>query len=241
MKRSHKVKPATLPQVATIVANMPERQQLMITLAAWCSLRFGELTELRRKDININAAVVHVTRGVVNVSPVPELLPPGTIVCGCRAGCIVGPTKTEAGERDVPIPPHILDDIRAHLRAHTAPGGEGLLFPSTVGTHLASGSFYGYVTTYHKSGERKGAVKRTGRGYYEARRLAGRPDLHLHDLRHTGLTNAAIAGATLAELMALAGHTTPTAALRYQHAAADRMQKLAAKLSAMAMIEEGQS
>lgn len=237
VKRAHKVKPATLAQVATIVAEMPERQRLMVTLAAWCSLRFGELTELRRKDIDTKAGVIHVTRGVVNVSPIPEPLPADTKVCGCRAGCIVGPTKTEAGERDVPIPPHLLDDVRAHLLAHTAPGAEGLLFPSTVGTHLGAASFYGRETTYHKSGPRKGEVKRKGRGYYEARRLAGRPDLHLHDLRHTGLTNAAVAGATLAELMALAGHTTPQAALRYQHAAQDRMQELAARLSALAQVE----
>ncbi len=42
-------------------------------------------------------------------------------------------------------------------------------------------------------------------------------DLHLHDLRHTALTWAARSGATLAELMVIAGHATPEIALRYQH------------------------
>lgn len=236
--RRHKVKPATLAQVAAIVAEMPERRRLMITLAAWCSLRFGELAELRRRDIDTKSGIIRVRRGMVTVSPVPDPLPPGTKVCGCRTGCIVGPTKTEAGERDVPIPPHILDDVRAHLLAHTAPGADGLLFPSLKGNHLSTSSFYGRATTFHTSGVRKGEVRRTGHGYYEARRVAGRPDLHLHDLRHTGLTNAAVAGATIAELMALAGHTTPAAAMRYQHAAEDRMQALAAKLSALAKLEE---
>ena len=50
----------------------------------------------------------------------------------------------------------------------------------------------------------------------------GRPDLHLHDLRHSGLTWSAATGATLAELMHRAGHKSPVAALRYQQATVDR-------------------
>jgi hypothetical protein len=63
---------------------------------------------------------------------------------------------------------------------------------------------------------------------------AGRPDLRLHDLRHTGATLAAVSGATLAELMARLGHSTPGAAMRYQHAAADRDKVIAAALSKLA-------
>jgi len=44
---------------------------------------------------------------------------------------------------------------------------------------------------------------------------------------------AASTGATLAELMARLGHSTPQAALRYQHAAAGRDQQIAQALSAM--------
>lgn len=40
--------------------------------------------------------------------------------------------------------------------------------------------------------------------------------LHFHDLRGSGATWAAIAGATLPELMHRIGHRTHTAALRYQ-------------------------
>ena len=60
---------------------------------------------------------------------------------------------------------------------------------------------------------------------------AGRPDLHFHDLRHTGATLAAAAGATIAELMARIGHSTPAMAMRYQHAGADRDKAIAAALS----------
>lgn len=53
----------------------------------------------------------------------------------------------------------------------------------------------------------------------------------IHDLRHAGLTLAAQSGATLAEVMRRAGHTTSRAALLYQHAAEDRDRDLAARLS----------
>ena len=63
---------------------------------------------------------------------------------------------------------------------------------------------------------------------------AGRPDLRFHDLRHTGAVLAAQTGATLAELMGRLGHSTPGAAMRYQHAAADRDKAIAEALSRLA-------
>lgn len=75
------------------------------------------------------------------------------------------------------------------------------------------------------------------RVFKRARKAIGRPDLRFHDLRHTGATMAAQAGATMRELMDRLGHSTPQAALIYQHAAADRQAALAARLSAMASGE----
>ncbi len=70
--------------------------------------------------------------------------------------------------------------------------------------------------------------------FHPARHKAGRPDLRFHDLRHTGAVLAAATGATLAELMARLGHSTPAAAMRYQHASADRDRAIAEKLSGLA-------
>ena len=67
-----------------------------------------------------------------------------------------------------------------------------------------------------------------------AREAAGRPDLRWHDLRHTGAVLAAATGASLAELMARLGHSTVGAAMRYQHAASERDQIIAAALSRLA-------
>ncbi|HEX7266546.1 MAG TPA: hypothetical protein VF256_03890 [Streptosporangiaceae bacterium] len=52
--------------------------------------------------------------------------------------------------------------------------------------------------------------------------------------RDTGAVLAAATGAALAELMARLGHSTAGAALRYQHAAAERDKVIAAALSKLA-------
>ena len=96
-------------------------------------------------------------------------------------------------------------------------GRDGLLFPAADGTsHLAPSSLY--------------------RVFYPARDKAGRPDLRWHDLRHTGAVLAAATGATLAELMGRLGHSTPGAALRYQHISQGRDAEIARKLSAMVEV-----
>ncbi len=63
---------------------------------------------------------------------------------------------------------------------------------------------------------------------------AGLTGVHFHDLRHTGNTLAANAGASLRELMDRMGHDSERAALIYlhgsdarQHAIADSLDKLA--------------
>ena len=65
------------------------------------------------------------------------------------------------------------------------------------------------------------------------REAADRKDLRWHGLRHTGAVLAAQTGATLAELMGRLGHSTPGAAMRYQHAAAVRDTEIARRLSAL--------
>lgn len=70
----------------------------------------------------------------------------------------------------------------------------------------------------------------------DARATIGRNDLRFHDLRHTGLTLAAATGASTAELMRRAGHASPAAALRYQHATEDRDRVLADALADLVPI-----
>jgi integrase len=124
---------------------------------------------------------------------------------------VVTTPKSEAGSRDIAIPPHLLPVIEAHLEKHTPTEKDALLFSALHGGHLQPSALYNH--------------------FYKARDKAKRPDLRFHDLRHTGAVLAAQTGATLAELMGRLGHSTHQAALRYQHVAAGRDQQIAAALS----------
>ena len=200
--RARQVRPATLDELDVLVAALPPRYRVLALLSAWTGLRFGEATELRRKDVDVRRGVLHVRRGVTRVG--------GQV--------IVGPPKTSAGVRDVAIPPHLVPAIEAHLAEFVAPGKESLIFPGANGGHLAPSTL--------------------SRVFYPARAAAGRPDLRWHDLRHTGAVLAAATGATLAELMARLGHSTPQAALIYMHAAEDRDRVISDRLSELAATRD---
>ena len=65
-------------------------------------------------------------------------------------------------------------------------------------------------------------------------RIADCPNIRFHDIRHFSLTMAAATGASTRELMRRGGHSTPAAALRYQHATEDRDKAIAEALGTMA-------
>jgi hypothetical protein len=52
-KRERKIQPATLDELANLVTELPDRYRALILTAAWCALRFGELTELRQHDVQL--------------------------------------------------------------------------------------------------------------------------------------------------------------------------------------------
>ncbi|OLT15716.1 integrase [Serinicoccus sp. CUA-874] len=133
-----------------------------------------------------------------------------------RGQPVIGTPKSAAGTREVSLPPHIVPALKQHLEQHVLPEAGALLFPSRSDhrRHLQP-------TVLHTA-------------WREARSAAGRDDLRIHDMRHTGATMAAMTGATLAELQARLGHSTVAAALRYQHAAQGRDAEIAARLSDLA-------
>lgn len=198
-KRVHRIRPASVAELATLTDAMPERLQLMVTLASWCALRFGETVELRRGDVDLSDEVIRIRRAAVRThgGSYEETTP-----------------KSDAGVRDVAIPPHIIPQIEDHLSRFVGSKRDSLVFAATNGGHLQPSTVQ--------------------RHWYKARKAAGREDLRWHDLRHSGAVLAAATGASLAELMARLGHSTPQAAMRYQHAAQGRDREIAALLSKLA-------
>lgn len=191
------VEPATPAEIQVMADNMPPRLSAALMIAAWCALRYGEIAELRRKDIDLTNHQIKVRRAVT--------FPPG--------GAVVGTPKSDAGVRDVSIPPHVWPIIEEHLETYVRPAPNSLLFPGEGRGHM-----------WHSV---------MGSHFTKARAAAGRDDLKWHDLRHTGATLAAQVGATTAELQARLGHSTSVAAQLYQHAAKDRDRQIAERLSQM--------
>ena len=72
-------------------------------LSAWAALRFGEVTELRRKDISVGCESVIISRGVTH-----------------RDGCHIDTTTTSTS-RTVVLPSHIRAEIKHHLDTFVGP------------------------------------------------------------------------------------------------------------------------
>ncbi len=215
----------TAEQVAALADAMPAEHRLAVLLAAWCGLRFGEVSALRRSDVVAEAdagMVIRVRRGVVRVQNTYQ----------------EGPTKSDAGQRDVVVPPHIAAEIRDHLKRFAQWGADGLLFPPTRPEtgFLTQGQLAGHKAKLAKNG----SVREAGSGYRGACESVGLVGVSFHKLRHFAGTNLAIAGATTRELMDFMGHSDLNVAMRYQHASQSRAEQLAARLSAIAGIETGQ-
>ena len=119
--------------------------------------------------------------------------------------------KSQAGRRRVAFPQEIAPELRWHLERFAQPGDNGLVFIGPKGGRL-----------------RRSTFRRT---WTKARTAIDLPDLHFHDLRHTGNTMAAGQGASLRELMERMGHSSARAALIYQHATQERDEAIALRSS----------
>ncbi|MBN3459437.1 site-specific integrase [Mycobacterium sp. DSM 3803] len=149
-----------------------------------------------RRRVDPHDTVVTISRGVTH-----------------RSGSyLIGATKTSE-TRSVTIPPHIRDDVKAHLSRHVSYSLDALLInPVRGGCQLKDRLF------------NKDVFKRASKD-------VGREDLSAHDLRRfAGSKNAQVA--TLAENMARLGHSTVNASLRYQHSESGRDAAIAAAPSA---------
>ena len=136
VKRARAIRPATLHEIGVIVTNTPEQFQAMVLLAAWCALRSGEVRELRRKNV-ILIKVNDQWQGVVRIEE--------GVTYTADDGYVVGTPKSDAGTRDVAIPPHIIPAVVAHLERFTGSERDALLFPAKHGGHLATSSYVALV------------------------------------------------------------------------------------------------
>ena len=98
---------ATIEQVDASAEGVEERYRVLVYLATYTTLRFGELFGLRRKDVDLGSGRVEVTQQEGHLA----------------GGLLVfGPPKSAAGRRTVAIPNFLLPDVAAHLERFVGPG-----------------------------------------------------------------------------------------------------------------------
>lgn len=189
--------------VFALAEAVPVRYRVLVLLATFADLRWGELAGLRRENISLETCEVRVRETIAE----PD-----------KGELRQETPKSQAGKRTVAFPSELVPELRWHLELFAQPGSRGYVFIGPKGGLLRRSNFRPI--------------------WMKARNSVGLPDLHFHDLRHTGGTLSATAGATLKELMARLGHSSTRAALIYQHATRDRDRAIASALGELARMAQ---
>ena len=136
----------------------------------------------------------------------------GTVTVERRAheltglGRVLTPPKSEAGRRTVALPAFVLRALEHHFQDYVAAPADSFVFTRPTGLPLRRQDLSHAWTT--------------------ACAAVGIEGVRPHDLpRHAATVIARNPNVTLRELMATIGHSSHVAALRYQHATAERSKE----------------
>jgi integrase len=187
---------ASPQEIAELIETITPRYRAAVVVAAWCSLRRGEVCGLRTADVDLVRQQVWVRKNWVELLESPRKFEKDP--------------KTEAGKREISVPPHAWPYLVAHAEEFAGPM---FFFIGRDGQRMRGNAIY--------------------QAFVRARKKVG-VDITFHDLRHTGQSLAAASGATTADLMKRAGHSTAVAAQRYIHAVEGRDEDVARALSEIA-------
>lgn len=183
----------TPEEVNAISQAINPRFSEFVLLKAYAGLRFGEITELRRKDLTkvdklapngelIACYEINVSRAVTLVG----------------ADHIVAKPKSRASIRRIEVTSRLTSSIEQVLSRIPA-NPEALLFPSPTGEHQRHDVF---MNSWNP------ALKRSG---------LSDSNFTPHSLRHFAGTQLAKAGANIAEIKNWLGDSSTSAVMRYVH------------------------
>jgi len=142
----------TPAEISSISAHLMGPHRPLLLTAIFTGLRASELRGLRWQDIDLKHAVLHVRQRVDRYQK-------------------IGPLKSEAGERTVPLPPMLINTLREWKLA--CPKSElDLAFPSQRGNPHVLSNIVGRA--YHPAQIAAGVINARGRAKYGG----------LHALRH---------------------------------------------------------
>jgi len=180
------VAPSTHDVVA-ISEHINPKFRLAVLVAGFAGLRFGELTELRRKDLQFSDASgrglsINIERAVTYVDK----------------RFVVGLPKSRASVRRIPVTSELELQLKKHLFEMEDKSPDALLFPGEHGLHLRNDIF---AKNFKRALNRAGVSE------------AVTP----HGLRHHAASYLAKVGANLPELKEWLGDSSTVAATRYLH------------------------
>ncbi|GAA2334242.1 tyrosine-type recombinase/integrase [Streptomyces caniferus] len=110
-----------MPEVYRIADAMPPHFHVLVLLAAFTGLRFGELAALQRHDVDLERRTISVRRSQAETR---------------TQGLTITAPKSGAGIRTVAFPASLVDELAAHLSQHVEPGRSGLVFVGQRGGRL---------------------------------------------------------------------------------------------------------
>ncbi|MFJ4633194.1 tyrosine-type recombinase/integrase [Streptomyces sp. NPDC088847] len=203
-------------QVHRVREALPERYQAMVDLGAGCGLRQGEIVGLAEDALDFDGATLRVLRQVKLI----------------RGKAVFAPPKCNR-ERDVPLPPSVVEAIRTHMDAYKPveitlpwrkPDGPKvstrLLFTNTANWVVWRSNFN--VQEWKPALAAAGLISEVGEdGTYESARQHG-----MHALRHFYASVLLDAGENIKAVSQYLGHSDPGLTLRvYAHLMPDSKER----------------
>jgi integrase len=180
-------------QVRTLLDAAPDRDRALWGVMAYAGLRIGEALGLAWDVVDLDAGVLHVRQTLRDAK-------------GARAGVALGPPKTRASVRTVPLAGPLVELLRTHRRLTAqarlaAPAWDATcpaVFPTLVGTWTSQSN--------------------AQRRFRKLRDQLGLPtEVRPHTLRHSAGAALRSAGVPPLEVAAILGHDAASTTALYTH------------------------
>jgi integrase len=180
--------------IKPLASSIEPRYQLAVYLAALLGLRAGEIGGLRVQDVDLERRQITIRQAVRTVDGVPE----------------IADTKTEAGERTIAVPVHLMDAIAAYTREFP-PADDGRIFTA------AQGGLVSHLTL--------------NKALQKAIVATSSPSMRFHDLRHLAASTMIAVGINPNVVKERLGHSTLAITMdRYGHLFPEQDRDAADKL-----------
>jgi integrase len=162
-----------------LAAARSDRLSTLYVLAVYLGLRRAELLGLQWEHVDLDEEALQVVHTLQRVGGRLQLLPP----------------KTRTSRRTVPLPPPVVDALRAHkvaqgkerLAAGSRWVDSGMVFTTTIGTPIEPDNL--------------------SRSWYRVRKVLDEPLPRFHDLRHTCVTLLLTEGVAPHIVQQIVGHS----------------------------------